>query len=78
MAWGKKEAKRKRMRKNHLEEAMRKVYVDLKVRLIIRADDGQSIEEVLENMDYDFVAPNDVDADIEDMEIRDWEITDSK
>jgi len=57
---------------------MRKVYVDLKVRLIIRADDGQSIEEVLENMDYDFVAPNDVDADIEDMEIRDWEITDSK
>lgn len=57
---------------------MRKVYVDLKVRLIIRANDGQSIEEVLENMDYDFVAPNDVDADIEDMEIKEWDIDDSK
>jgi len=56
---------------------MRKVYVDAKVRLIIRADDDQSIEEVLENMDYSFISQSD-GADIEDTEIREWEITDSK
>jgi hypothetical protein len=57
---------------------MSKVYVNLGVRLIIRVDDGQDIDEVLQNMKYNFEADPDDNADIEDMEIENWEITDSK
>lgn len=56
---------------------MRKVYVTVTTRLIIRADDNVNIEDVLENMDYSFTANTD-GADIEDTEIQDWEVTDSK
>jgi len=56
---------------------MRKVYVDVKVRLIIRANKGIDINEVLEEMDYDFISNTD-NAEIEDTEIKDWDITDSK
>ena len=56
---------------------MRKVYVNVTTRLIIRADDEQPIDEVLENMDYSFVSQSD-GADIEDTEIQDWEVKDSK
>ena len=55
----------------------RKVYVEVKTRLIIRMDEGIGVNEVLENMDYNFISQND-EADIEDTEIRDWEVTDSK
>jgi len=57
--------------------ADRKVYVDVKVRLIIRADEGVEINGVLENLEYDFTSQTE-GADIEDTEIQDWEITDSK
>jgi hypothetical protein len=56
---------------------MRKVYADVKVRLIINADEGVSIFETLENMDYNFTSSTD-GADIVDTEIKDCEITDSK
>ena len=56
----------------------RKVYVDVNVRLIINVDEGQDVEEVLENMDYDFMASPRSNADIVDTEIKEWEITDSK
>lgn len=55
----------------------RKVYVDVKVRLIIRAEEGQDIDEVLTNMDYNFTSNSD-DAEIEDTEITDWDVVDSK
>jgi hypothetical protein len=57
---------------------MRKVYVDVKVKLIVQADDTQDVVEVLENMDYDFVASDSDDADIVYTEIKEWEITNSK
>jgi len=57
--------------------ADRKVYVTVTTRLIIRADEGTDVNEVLENMDYDFTSQTD-SAEIEDTEIRDWDITDSK
>lgn len=57
--------------------ADRKVYVTVTTRLIIRADEGTDVNEVLENMDYDFTSQTD-GAEIEDTEIRDWDITDSK
>ena len=56
---------------------MRKVYVNVTTRLIIRANDDQDITEVLENMDYDFSSNSD-GADIEETEVKDWEIKDSK
>jgi len=56
---------------------MRKVYVELKVRLVIRADEGVNISKVVDEMDYDFQSTMD-EADIEDSEILDMEITDSK
>jgi len=43
----------------------RKVYVNVTVRLIIRTDEDQNIDEVLENMDYNFTASESDDADIE-------------
>lgn len=54
----------------------RKVYVNVTVHLTIRADEGQSIDEVLENMDYNFTASESDNADIEDTEITDWELVD--
>ena len=57
--------------------ADRKVYVEVTTRLIIRADQGQDIDEVLENMDYEFNSTHDT-AEIEDTEITAWEIKDSK
>ena len=61
---------------------MRKVYVELKVKLIINADDGVDIGDVINELDYSFEVPPesaiDMSADIEDTEILDYEITDSK
>lgn len=54
----------------------RKIYVNVTVRLIIRADEDQNIDEVLENMDYNFTASESDNADIEDTEITDWELVD--
>jgi hypothetical protein len=57
----------------------RKVYVEVKVKLLIRADDDTSIaEDVMAELDYNFTAPEGSGADIEDTEILDWEIKDSK
>jgi len=56
---------------------MRKIYVEVKTRLIIQADEGVSVDEVLENMDYNFISQND-GANIVDTEIQTWEVTDSK
>lgn len=56
---------------------MRKVYVMVKTRLIIQANDDVNIENVLEDMDYNFVSNSD-GIDILDSEIQDWDITDSK
>lgn len=55
----------------------RKVYVNVTTRLIISVDEGQDVEEVLQNMDYNFTASDSDDATIEDTEITEWEITDS-
>ena len=55
----------------------RKVYVNVTTRLIFRVDEGQSIYEVLENMDYSFKSDSD-NAEILETEILDWEVVDSK
>jgi hypothetical protein len=56
---------------------MRKVYVEVKTRLILRVNEGVEVSEVLEDMDYNF-KPDINQATLEDEEIIDWNIKDSK
>ena len=56
---------------------MRKTYVDVSVRLIIRADEGVEIKDVIDDMDYNFTSQTE-GAEIEDTEINNYEIKDSK
>jgi len=56
---------------------MRKVYVNVAVRLIINIDEGVEVSEVIDEMDYSFKDTTGK-ADIIDTEIRDHEVTDSK
>jgi hypothetical protein len=56
---------------------MRKVYVDVKVKLIIRVDEGIKISDVINEMDYDFTSLTD-GAMIEKTEISHYDVMDSK
>lgn len=56
---------------------MRKVYVTVKVNLIMNMDEGVEVSDVIGDMDYDFTSQTD-GAVIEDTEILDHEVTDSK
>jgi ribosomal protein L12E/L44/L45/RPP1/RPP2 len=56
---------------------MRKVNVKVTVDLLIRADEGVSIDEVINEMEYNFTS-NTEGADIEDTTIEDSEVTDSR
>ena len=56
---------------------MRKVYVKIEARVIVQADDGVEISEVINEMDYHFVSQTE-GADIVDGEIQEFEVIDSK
>ncbi len=56
---------------------MRKVYVEVKVKLIVNLDD-EPISEVLENMDYNFSYEDGNCEYIQETEILEWEVIDSK
>ena len=56
---------------------MRKVHVTVKVDLLIHANEGVEIGTVIDEMDYTFTSQTD-GADIEDTEIKDYEVTDSR
>jgi len=56
---------------------MRKVNVDVTVRMTITVNDDTPVENVLEEMDYGFIDQTDR-ATIEDTCITDWEIKDSR
>ena len=56
---------------------MRKVYVEIKVKLIIRADEDVDVQGVLDDMDYNFSSTSE-GADIEDSEVMEYDIKDSK
>jgi len=55
----------------------RKIYVTVETRLIIRADEGIEVSDILEGMDYNFNSQTD-GADIEDAALECWVVTDSK
>ena len=56
---------------------MRKVYVNLKVRLIVEMEEGIGLADVITELDYKFTSTTD-GATIADTEIEDYEATDSK
>lgn len=53
----------------------RKVYVTVTTRLVLRISEGTEVKKVLDEMGYEFTSP---DAIIEDTELVDYNITDSK
>ncbi len=55
----------------------RKVYVEVKVQLIIDMDEGVEVSEVINEMVYNFDSETE-NADIVDSEILGYEVTDSK
>jgi len=55
----------------------RKVYVDVKVRVIFHLDDDTEVSKAMEEVDYNFTS-NSKYFDVLDTEILDYEITDSK
>jgi len=59
---------------------MRKVYVKVETRLILNIEEGTSVEDVLGEMNYDFAVSEEYQdqATLEDTEITDWQIQDSK
>jgi len=56
---------------------MRKVYVKVVTRIIMRMDEGVDVGDMISNMDYEFTSPS-AACDFEDTEIVDYEIMDSK
>jgi hypothetical protein len=55
----------------------RKVYVEAKVKLILEMDDGVDLNEVMDEMHYDFQTAYDT-SEILDATIDGYEIKDSK
>jgi hypothetical protein len=56
---------------------MRKVTVDLTVRLKLNVDEGVEVSEIIDELEYDFNSTHD-NATVEDTEITDYEVVDSK
>ena len=56
---------------------MRKVYVDVTIRLIMNVEEGVGIDDVMNEMDYDFT-PIDETAEIVDTEMTLFNVVDSK
>ena len=54
----------------------RTVTVELKVKLVMKVDEGAEIAEVIDEMDYQFGLPD--NATLEDSEILDHEVKDSR
>ena len=56
---------------------MRKIYVELTVPIIIRADEGVEVSDIIDAMELDLVS-NTEGAEIEDATVDAFEVTDSK
>jgi hypothetical protein len=54
----------------------RKVYLEVKVKVILNLDDDTTVSKVMEEVDYSFDSGD--GFDVLDTEILDYEITDSK
>jgi hypothetical protein len=56
---------------------MRKVYMNVMVRVIVEMEEGVEVEDVVNEFDYNFISTVD-NADVVDTEILDFEVIDSK
>ena len=56
---------------------MRKVVVEIKIKAVINVDGDIGISEIINEMDYD-ISDTTTKATIEDTEIIDYEVVDSK
>ena len=56
---------------------MRKVYIEVKVKLVVNMDEGVEVGDVVDELQYDF-SDTTGKADVLDTEIMDYEVTDSK
>jgi hypothetical protein len=54
---------------------MRKVYLDVKVKVIVEVEEGVPMDEVMSNL---FVASTDINIGVVDSDFTDYEVTDSK
>lgn len=55
----------------------RKVTVEVKIKVTLNMDEGIEVSEVINELDYNLTSNTD-GADVEDTEILDHEVTDSK
>lgn len=55
----------------------RKVYLTLQVKMIVHLDEGLEVKEFVEELDHDF-KDSTGKAQVEDTEILDYEVDDSK
>ncbi len=56
----------------------RTMIVEVKVKLVIDADEGIELSDIISEMDYSFQAVNDGQAEIMDSEILDYDCVDSR
>jgi len=56
---------------------MRKVTVELRVKMTVKVDEGIEVSQVIDEMDYQF-ADTTGGADVEDTELLDYEVTDCR
>lgn len=57
---------------------MRKVYIELKFRVILDVEEGVSVDDIVGELDYSIDYNFDERATVIDTEMVDFEITDSK
>jgi hypothetical protein len=55
----------------------RKVEIEVKVKLMVNMDEGVEVSDIMDEMDYNF-SDTTTKADIEDTEILDWTVKNSK
>ena len=57
---------------------MRKVTVELTVKLVLNSENDIDISDIIDTLEYDFVSGESERYDVEDQEILDFEVIDSR
>ena len=70
------DAQRRQIAEHERKRNMRKVFVNVTVKIALNMDEGV-VTEVLENMDYNFKSQSE-GVDVVETEIINWDVTDSK
>ena len=57
---------------------MRTIHVDVTVHMVLKLADEEKVQELIQEMDYSFTPPEGMEGAIQDTEIKDYEVTDSR